>query len=162
MTRAVLSFGSNLGDPVSRLKAAVASFGSAVVAASGLYSTPPWGPVAQDNFLNQTIVVEDDEVDAFGWLLACRRAEDAAGRERLLRWGPRTLDADVVAVWSDGEPVSSADPELLLPHPRAAERAFVLVPWAEVEPDAVLPGFGPIAKLLAELDTSEIHRVADG
>ena len=73
--------------------------------------------------------------------------EQAAGRTRDVRWGPRTLDVDVVTVDS----LTSDDPELLLPHPRTAERAFVLRPWLDVEPDAVLPGHGPVAALLAAL-----------
>ena len=85
--------------------------------------------------------------------------EVAAGRERLVRWGPRTLDADVVTVDLRGHAVVSDDPELTLPHPRAAERAFVLVPWMEVDPTAELAGIGPIADLVEALDTSRISRV---
>jgi len=162
MTRAVLSLGSNLGDPAGRLSAAVRSLGDAVVAASGLWSTPPWGPVAQDDFLNRTVVVDDPDRDAHGWLDVCRRLETAAARERPVRWGPRTLDVDVIAVWADGVPVTSDDPELLLPHPRAAERAFVLLPWLEIEPDAVLPGHGPVAGLVATLDTDGLRKVSGG
>lgn len=160
MSRAVLSLGSNLGDPAAQLDAAVASFGSAVVAASSLYRTPPWGPVTQDDFLNQTIVVDDDAVDASGWLHACRRAETAAHRERATRWGPRTLDADVIAVWEGDIPVVSDNLELILPHPHAASRGFVLLPWAEIDPGAVLPGIGPIADLLRDVDVADIsvHR----
>ena len=162
MTRAVVSLGSNLGDRAAHLAAAVASFGNSVQAASGVYVTPPWGPVVQDDYYNQAIVVDDDAVDARGWLVACHAAERAAGRERLIRWGPRTLDADVVAVWDAGSALISDDPELLLPHPRAAERAFVLVPWAEIEPDAELPGIGAVRELLAALDSREIRRLPDG
>ena len=76
-----------------------------------------------------------------------------------MRWGPRTLDADVITVEVHGHPVVSDDPELTLPHPRAAERAFVLVPWAEIDPTAELPGAGPIADLIDALDTTGITRV---
>jgi 2-amino-4-hydroxy-6-hydroxymethyldihydropteridine diphosphokinase len=161
MTRAVLSLGSNLGDPEAELRAGVDSFGSAVVAVSGMYATPPWGPVEQDDFFNLTMIVDDDSLDAADWLRACQAAEIAAHRERRLRWGPRTLDVDVISVWADGVPVISDDPQLTLPHPRAAERAFVLLPWVEIEPAAELPGCGPIVELLARLDTSEIRRLAD-
>jgi 2-amino-4-hydroxy-6-hydroxymethyldihydropteridine diphosphokinase len=89
----------------------------------------------------------------------CQALELAADRKRTVRWGPRTLDADVIMVEVHGHPVVSADPELTLPHPRAAERAFVLVPWSEIDPTAELPGAGPIADLLDELDTSGITRV---
>ena len=78
---------------------------------------------------------------------------------RAVRWGPRTLDADVITVELHGRQVLSDDPELTLPHPRAAERAFVLVPWAEVDPTAELPGAGPIADLLEGLETNGITRV---
>jgi 2-amino-4-hydroxy-6-hydroxymethyldihydropteridine diphosphokinase len=159
VSRAIISLGSNLGDRAAALEAAVRSFGNTLRSASAVYVTPPWGPVQQDEFYNQAIAVEDDDVDARGWLERCFAAERAAHRERDVRWGPRTLDADVVAVWSAGRPVVSDDEQLLLPHPRAAERAFVLVPWSEFEPDADLPGHGPIADLIAGLDTSRIRRL---
>jgi 2-amino-4-hydroxy-6-hydroxymethyldihydropteridine diphosphokinase len=152
--------------------------------------------VAQDDFLNICVIVADDRVEATGWLARCQELERAARRERLVRWGPRTLDADVVAVWqrgsdvdrsgvalagtdasgddgvaglraSDGDlefdtdPVVSADPELTLPHPRAHERGFVLVPWNEIQPAAVLPGHGPVATLLTGLDVTDIVRIGD-
>jgi 2-amino-4-hydroxy-6-hydroxymethyldihydropteridine diphosphokinase len=75
-----------------------------------------------------------------------------------VRGGPRTLDADVITVEVHRRPIVSADPELTLPHPRAAERAFVLVPWAEIDPTADLPGAGPIADLVAAMDVSGITR----
>lgn len=161
MTRAVLSLGANVGDARANLAAAVRSLGAAVRAASAVYVTPPWGPVAQDDFLNQVVIVDDDAVDARGWLELCRVVEREALRERTLRWGPRTLDADVIAVWDDDLPVTSNDPELLLPHPRASERAFVLLPWLDLDPDAELPGAGRAADLLAGLDVSGIRRVND-
>ncbi len=162
MSRAVLSLGSNLGDRSATLAAAVGSFGDAVVARSPVYATPPWGPVDQQEFFNQVIIVDDAAVDAAGWLRACQAAEAAAGRERLVRWGPRTLDADVVAVTDHGVPVISDDPDLILPHPRAALRAFVLLPWLAVEPAAELPGSGSIADLLAAVDSARIREVGDG
>ena len=162
MTRAVLSLGANLGDAAGRLAQAVDALGDAVVAASAVYVTPPWGPVEQDDFLNRTVVVDDPARDAYGWLALARELEAAADRTRPVRWGPRTLDVDVVAVWADGVPVASDDPELQLPHPRAAERAFVLLPWAEIEPAAELPGAGRVVDLLARLDTDGIRRTAGG
>ncbi len=162
MTRAVLSLGSNLGDPAARLDEAVAALGDVVIAASAGYRTPPWGPVPQDDFLNRTLIVDDPDRDARGWLDICRSLEAAAARERPVRWGPRTLDVDVIAVWADGEPVFSSDPELLLPHPRAAERAFVLLPWLEIDGTAVLPGRGPVADLVAGMDTTDIRQVRGG
>ncbi len=172
MTTAVLSLGSNLGDSLGYLSAAVRELGADVRGVSSVYRTPPWGPVPQDDFLNIAVIVSNDAIDASGWLRRCQELETAAHRERPVRWGPRTLDADVVAVWqaasegapdaasaADAEPVISADPVLTLPHPRAHERAFVLVPWAEIDPDAVLPGHGPVASLLTGLDVSGIVRV---
>ncbi len=159
MSTAVLSLGSNLDDPTRQLERAVASLGDAVRVVSGIYRTPPVGGVQQDDFLNVTLIAEDSGDDPAAWLARCRRLEEEAGRERTLRWGPRTLDADVITVEVHGHPVLSDDPELTLPHPRAAQRAFVLLPWAEIEPTAELPGAGPIADLLARMDLSGITRV---
>ena len=143
MTRAVLSIGSNLGDRLAYLQLAVDGFADVLVAVSPVYETAPWGVLDQDDFLNAVLVVEDPDTDAWGWLRRGQALERAAERVRDRRWGPRTLDVDVVTV--DG--VLSSDPELLLPHPGAHERATVLIPWLDVSPDAVLPGFGPIAEL---------------
>ncbi|MEU4740323.1 2-amino-4-hydroxy-6-hydroxymethyldihydropteridine diphosphokinase [Actinosynnema sp. NPDC023658] len=156
MTRAVLSLGSNLGDRLGYLRLAVEGFADVLVAASPVYETAPWGVTDQDDFLNAVLIVSGD-VDEWGWLRRGQALEQAAGRVRERRWGPRTLDVDVVAV--DG--VRSADPELLLPHPGAHERASVLVPWLDVEPDAVLPGRGPVRELLAGLDLDGVTRRAD-
>jgi len=159
MTRAVLSLGSNLGDRRTYLQDAVTGIGRPVRTVSAIYRTPPWGGVEQDDYYNIIVLAEDDTIDANGWWQLCQRLEQAAGRQRLIRWGPRTLDADVISVELRGHPVISDDPELTLPHPRAAGRAFVLVPWTEVDPTAELPGAGAIADLLEELDTSGISRV---
>ena len=147
MTRAVLSLGSNLGDRFAHLRAAVAGFADALVAASPVYETAPWGGVPQDDFLNAVLLVDDPETDAWGWLRRGQALEDASGRVREVRWGPRTLDVDVVTV--DG--VVSDDPSLLLPHPGTSERATVLRPWLDLDPDAVLPGCGRVDALLAAL-----------
>jgi 2-amino-4-hydroxy-6-hydroxymethyldihydropteridine diphosphokinase len=137
VSRAVLSLGSNLG----------AGFGPAVVAASPVYETAPWGGVEQPDFLNAVLIVDDPAVDHWGWLRRGQELEKAAERVREVRWGPRTLDVDVVTVSG----VTSDDPELLLPHPGTPDRATVLIPWLDVEPDAVLPGHGRVADLLAAL-----------
>jgi 2-amino-4-hydroxy-6-hydroxymethyldihydropteridine diphosphokinase len=147
VTRALLSLGSNLGDRLAHLRAAVAGFADVLVAASPVYETAPWGVVEQDDFLNAVLLVDDPATDAWGWLRRGQALEDASGRVREVRWGPRTLDVDVVTV--DG--VTSADPELLLPHPGTPERSTVLRPWLDVDPDAVLPGHGLVADLLAAL-----------
>jgi 2-amino-4-hydroxy-6-hydroxymethyldihydropteridine diphosphokinase len=123
-------------------------------AVSPVYETPPWGPVSQPDYLNAVILASDEGADPRTWLARARVAEDAAGRLRDVRWGPRTLDVDIVAV----DNVEQSDPDLTLPHPRAAERAFVLVPWLAVDPEARLPG-GSVADLVALLPPSEISAV---
>lgn len=156
MTRAVLSLGSNLTvdgvEPLAHLTSAVHALGRRVRAVSSVYRTPPWGPIPQDDFLNIVVIADDDEFDPVGWLGCCRELEQAAGRERDVRWGPRTLDADVITVshWTHGHevPMTVDSPELTVPHPRAAERLFVLVPWLEVDPGAELPGRGPVSDLV--------------
>lgn len=154
MSRAVLSIGGNCGDRLAALQQAVDAMRAWLVAISPVFRTPPWGPVPQDDFLNAVIIVEDGAATAQQWLERAQAAEQAAGRTREVRWGPRTLDVDVIDV--DG--ARSDDPELTLPHPRAAERAFVLVPWQAIEPDAVLGGV-PVVKLLADLDAADIAGV---
>lgn len=144
---AVLSLGSNVGDRRARLDRALELLAPSAV--SPVYETSPLGGVAQGDFLNLVAVVPVDAVEA--WARA-QRAEADAGRRRQVRWGPRTLDVDVVA--ADG-PVP---PELVLPHPRAHERAFVLVPWLDLDPAAVLPGHGPVAALVAALGSTGVRR----
>ncbi|HVL85501.1 MAG TPA: 2-amino-4-hydroxy-6-hydroxymethyldihydropteridine diphosphokinase [Pseudonocardia sp.] len=151
MSRAVLSLGSNVGDRLAHLRGAVAGLAGVLVAASPVYETAPWGGVEQDDFLNAVLVVDDAGTDARGWLRRGQELERAAGRTRDVAWGPRTLDVDVVTVADAIGPVYSTDPDLLLPHPGTPVRATVLRPWLDVEPDAVLPGHGPVAALLAAL-----------
>ena len=161
MSRAVLSLGANLGDRAGTLRAAVTALKDegVLVARSTLYETPPWGPVEQPPYLNAIVVVRGDR-DARGWLERAHELEQAAGRTREVRWGARTLDVDVVTVTGDdGTPVLSDDPEVTLPHPRAHERAFVLVPWSIADPTAVLPGHGKVADLVAALDPADVAAV---
>ena len=151
MTRAILSLGSNLGDRYAHLRDAVTRLGESVVLASGVYETPPWGDVEQPPYLNAVLLVVDPAPAATGWLERVRELERAAGRVRdpQRRFGPRTLDVDVIAAWQeDGTPVLSDDPELILPHPRAHQRAFVLKPWLDLQPYARLPGHGWVTDLL--------------
>ncbi|MDD7967400.1 2-amino-4-hydroxy-6-hydroxymethyldihydropteridine diphosphokinase [Actinomycetospora lemnae] len=154
MSRAVLSLGSNIGDRAANLRGAVATLraaGAWIVAVSPVYATAPWGGVEQDDFLNAVVVAEDPDAKPWSWLARARAAESRAGRTRDVRWGPRTLDVDVLDV--DG--TTSDDPALTLPHPRAHERAFVLVPWLDVDPDAEVAGRGRVADLLAALPAEE-------
>ncbi len=142
---AVLSLGSNLGDRLAHLRLGVQVLAARAV--SPVYETAPVGGIEQPDFLNVVVLCDLDAGQA--WTLA-QEAERLAGRVREVRWGPRTLDVDVV--WADG-----ADPAIKLPHPRAHERAFVLVPWLDLEPDAVLPGHGPVAGLV--VDRSGLRRL---
>jgi len=154
MSRAVLSIGSNLGDRAATVQRAVDAFRPWLRAVSPLYETAPWGPVPQEDYLNAVLVADDPTATPQVWLARAQAAERAAGRVRDERWGPRTLDVDVVAV----DDVRSADPELTLPHPRAAERAFVLIPWLAADPDATLAGRA-VRDLVAELPADELAGV---
>ncbi len=152
MSRALLSLGSNLGDRYANLRAAVAALAPHVLATSGVYATAPWGDPDQPDYYNAVTLVDDPGATAGDWLRRAQRIEVAAGRVRdpARRFGPRTLDVDVIMVWAaDGAAVRSNDPDLTLPHPRAHLRAFVLRPWLDLEPDADLPGHGPVRDLLA-------------
>ncbi|TDV40708.1 2-amino-4-hydroxy-6-hydroxymethyldihydropteridine diphosphokinase [Actinophytocola oryzae] len=151
MTRAVLSIGSNTGDRFAYLKLAVDGLRDVLVKVSPVYETAPWGVTDQPDFLNAVLVVESPSTDEWGWLSRAHDLEQAAGRVRERHWGPRTLDVDVVTV--DG--VTSDHPDLLLPHPGTPSRATVLIPWLAIEPDAELPGHGPIAALLAALSEND-------
>ncbi|MDQ3402711.1 MAG: 2-amino-4-hydroxy-6-hydroxymethyldihydropteridine diphosphokinase [Actinomycetota bacterium] len=153
MSRAVLSIGSNLGDRAANLRVAVDGFTDVLVAVSSVYETAAWGVTDQPDFLNAVLIVDDDSVDEWGWLRRGHELENTAGRARTRRWGPRTLDVDVVTV--DG--VRSDDPGLLLPHPGTHERASVLVPWLDVDPHAEVPGRGMVADLLSTLDVSGVR-----
>ncbi|MEV0250175.1 2-amino-4-hydroxy-6-hydroxymethyldihydropteridine diphosphokinase [Nocardia sp. NPDC050712] len=158
MTRAVLSIGSNLGDRLAQLRSVVDGLGERVRAVSAVYSTAPWGGVEQDDYLNAIVLVDDPEFSCLDWLRAGQRLEQAADRVREVRWGARTLDVDVVWCADGARPIRSADPELTLPHPQAQHRAFVLVPWLEVDPAAELELDGvahPVRELLRGLDPAE-------
>ena len=133
MSRAFLGLGSNLGPRVEHLRAAVAAIDD-VTAVSPVYETAPVGGPEQGPYLNLVVEV-DTRIGARGLLELCRRLEAAAGRERAERWGPRTLDVDVL--WVDGEIVD--DDDLQVPHPRMWERRFVLAPLADLAPELV-PG----------------------
>ncbi|MGI8309606.1 2-amino-4-hydroxy-6-hydroxymethyldihydropteridine diphosphokinase [Saccharopolyspora sp. ASAGF58] len=155
MSRAVLSLGSNLGDRLAYLRLAVEGVSDVLVAASPVYETAPWGVTDQPDFLNAVLIVESPELDEWGWLRRGQALEQQAERRREQRWGPRTLDVDVVTV--DG--VRSEDPELLLPHPGTPSRATVLIPWLAIDPNAELPGHGRVADLLEALPRNEVDDV---
>ena len=131
--RAFLGMGSNLGDRWGHLREAVRSLGTSVAAVSPVYETEPvGGPMGQDNYLN--LVVElDTDLTPRQLLGVCHRLEAAAGRVRDERWGPRTLDVDILLL--DGCTVD--EPDLTVPHPRMYQRRFVMAPLADLAPDLV-------------------------
>jgi 2-amino-4-hydroxy-6-hydroxymethyldihydropteridine diphosphokinase len=150
VSRALLSLGSNLGDRYGQLCRAVAGLDDALLVVSGVYETPPWGDPDQPSYYNAVALVADDVAPEV-WLERAEALEQQAGRVRdpARRFGPRSLDVDVIAVWTDSdEPVISGDPHLTLPHPRAHLRAFVLRPWIDIQPYARLPGHGLVTDLL--------------
>lgn len=161
--RVAVSIGSNLGDRAEALRCGVSALqalpGVVDVRVSPYYETDPVGGVAQPDFLNVVAVADVDASDAQGLadelLAMARRVETDLARVRQVRWGPRTLDVDILAVAD----LRSDNPELTVPHPRIAERAFVLVPWADVDPGFDIPGVGVVADLLATLPPQELAGV---
>ncbi|MFZ3290783.1 MAG: 2-amino-4-hydroxy-6-hydroxymethyldihydropteridine diphosphokinase [Mycobacterium sp.] len=162
MTRVVLSIGSNVGDRLARLQSVLDRLGDTVQAVSPVYETAAWGGVEQGPFLNAVLIAEDPTLDGHGWLRRAQEMEAAADRVRGQRWGPRTLDVDLVSCCltslnGDSE-LFSVDDGLTLPHPLAHLRAFVMIPWLDVDPDAELTVVGrrqPVTKLLAQLDAAD-------
>ncbi|MGW1502869.1 2-amino-4-hydroxy-6-hydroxymethyldihydropteridine diphosphokinase [Streptomyces mirabilis] len=148
--RAVLSLGSNLGNRLETLQGTIDALedtpGVRVKAVSPVYETEPWGvePGSQPTYFNAVVVLKTT-LPPSSLLERAHAIEEAFHRVRDGRWGPRTIDVDIVA-YAD---VVSGDPVLTLPHPHAHERAFVLAPWHDVEPEAQLPGRGPVDHLLA-------------
>ena len=146
--KAVIALGSNLGEPKENLDLALALLREAtdVKSVSSYYITKPVGYEDQPDFVNAVCIIET-ELPAMDILNMLHGIEKAMGRERTIKWGPRTLDLDIIQY---GSMLSSAE-ELTLPHPRAHERKFVLEPWHEIEPDAILLTHGKIADLLSKL-----------
>jgi 2-amino-4-hydroxy-6-hydroxymethyldihydropteridine diphosphokinase len=156
VSRAVLSLGANVGDRLAALQLAVDTLAgqATVVDVSPVYETEPVGGVVQDDFLNAVVRVDTD-LSPREVVLLGQAVENAAGRVRAERWGPRSLDVDLVTY----DDVVSDDPVATVPHPRAHERSFVLRPWLDLDADAVLPGRGPVVALLANA-TGEVRRTA--
>jgi 2-amino-4-hydroxy-6-hydroxymethyldihydropteridine diphosphokinase len=154
VTRVVLSIGSNLGDRLAHLQSVVADLAGAVRVVSPVYETDPWGGVEQDAFLNAVVIADDPALDGHDWLHRGQRLEQAAERVREQRWGPRSLDVDVITCHDGDREITSGTDELTLPHPLAHQRAFVLVPWLAVDQDAAFTVDGrprAVAELVAEL-----------
>lgn len=154
MTTVVLSIGSNVGDRLAHLQSVVDGLGAAVTALSPVYETPAWGDVDQGPFLNAVLAADDPSLGCRDWLRCGQDLERAADRVRTRYWGPRTLDVDVITCHDGTREVVSDDAVLTLPHPYAHRRAFVLVPWLAMDPEATLTG-RPVADLLATLDEAE-------
>lgn len=141
--RAYLGLGSNLGDRLQNLRSAVGLLAERmeVRRSSRVYETRPVGP-PQPEYLNAVVEVRTD-LDPHGLLDACRAVEDELGRVRAERWGPRTIDVDVLTF----DRLEVNEPDLVIPHPRMHERGFVLVPLLELEADPMLPGGSRVASL---------------
>jgi 2-amino-4-hydroxy-6-hydroxymethyldihydropteridine diphosphokinase len=146
--KAVISLGANIGNPEEQMQLAIAMLREAtdVIALSSIYITEPVGGPEQPNYLNAICIAESD-LPAADLLSVLHGIEKTLGREHLERWGPRTLDLDLIQY---GTILSSAE-ELELPHPRAHQRKFVLEPWLEIEPDAILLTHGKVSELLEQL-----------
>ncbi len=162
--RAVLGLGANIGDARATLRAAIADLAGQrdvfLIAVSGLWRTAAVGGPEQPDYCN-AVVVADTTRDPRGLLDLAHELEAQAGRVRDVRWGPRTLDIDILAV----EGITSADPELTLPHPRAHQRAFVLAPWAQLQPGADLEVAGEPTRTIgqwAALVTDQSVTLLDG
>lgn len=177
--RAVIALGANLGDALATLQDAAHALDLhpriEVVVGSSVYVTVPVGGIDQPDFHNAAVIV-DTTLPPHQLLAVCQGIEVGAGRTREVRWGPRTLDLDVVHMCETGGAVHDpgadpsaaevrlADPVLTLPHPRAGERAFVLAPWADLQPDALVDtprGPEPLTTALAHADDADGVQRAD-
>jgi 2-amino-4-hydroxy-6-hydroxymethyldihydropteridine diphosphokinase len=154
--RAVLSVGANLGDRLGTLQGCVQAIArlpdTDVLAISPVYETAPVGGPSQPDYLNAVLIIETG-LPPRDLLEAAHRIEADFGRVRAERFGPRTLDIDIVSYAGQ----VSHDPVLTLPHPRAHERAFVLAPWHDIDPAAELPGRGAVTDLLAGLERTGVR-----
>ena len=159
--QAVLALGSNLGDRLNRLQSAVAALEDTpevtIVAISSVYETVPMDALeGSGKFLNAVVLI-DTTLTVHTLLDRALAIEEAFGRERSVKGAPRTLDVDLLVV---GQRVCDDD-QLKLPHPRAHERGFVLVPWLEIDPEGEIPGRGFVADLIGDVDTSGVRKRED-
>ncbi|MFD5969414.1 2-amino-4-hydroxy-6-hydroxymethyldihydropteridine diphosphokinase [Streptomyces sp. NPDC058783] len=160
--RAVIALGANLGNRLETLQGAIDALedtpGVRVKGVSPVYETEPWGvaPDSQPSYFNAVVILKTT-LPPSSLLERAHAVEEAFHRVRDERWGPRTLDVDIVAYAE----VVSDDPQLTLPHPRAHERAFVLAPWLDVDPGAALPGRGSVADLLTAVTRDGVAPRAD-
>ena len=160
LRQAWIGLGGNIGDVPATFRSALSSLGSCpgirVVRVSRHYRTPAWGVTEQPDFINAVAEVAST-LDPPALLSSLQSVERQHGRDRAheQRWGPRTLDLDLLAIAD----IIFDSPALQVPHPRLADRAFVLVPWVEIAPDLALPGLGRIADLCDALDRSGIEAI---
>ena len=146
--KAVIALGANIGNPKEQMDLAVAMLREATdfKSVSDYYSTNPVSDIPQPDYLNAVCIVESD-LPALDLLALLHGIEKTLGRERVEKWGPRTIDLDLIQY---GSLLSSAD-ELQLPHPRAHERRFVIEPWHSIDPDAILLTHGKISEILEQM-----------
>jgi 2-amino-4-hydroxy-6-hydroxymethyldihydropteridine diphosphokinase len=146
--KTVIALGSNLGDSKSIFSDAIIQIGKSVEvqSISKFYETIPVGGPEQPNYLN-AVLIGDTQMPPLELLTQLQSIENCAGRVREERWGPRTLDLDLI-IYGD---LLMKEELLTLPHPRAHERSFVLEPWVEIDPQAELPGYGKIGVLLKQI-----------
>ncbi len=146
--KTVIALGPNLGDSKSIFSDAIIQIGKSVEvqSISKFYETIPVGGPEQPNYLN-AVLIGDTQMPPLELLTQLQSIENSAGRVREVRWGPRTLDLDLI-IYGD---LLMKEELLTLPHPRAHERSFVLEPWVEIDPQAVLPGYGKIGVLLKQI-----------
>ncbi|HYQ91664.1 MAG TPA: 2-amino-4-hydroxy-6-hydroxymethyldihydropteridine diphosphokinase [Candidatus Competibacteraceae bacterium] len=157
---AYIGIGSNLADPVAQVRQAVLALGrlsqSRSIACSSLYRSKPWGLPGQPDYINAVAALETT-LPALELLTQLQALETARGRVRTVRWGPRTLDLDILLY---GE-LQFDEPRLIVPHPRLRERAFVLYPLHDLAPELRLPDGMTLATLLAQCPPWELERVAE-
>jgi len=159
MADVLIALGGNVGDVRATFEKAIANLcgmaQAALLARSSDYATPPWGDEQQPRFINACIEIETT-LDPHALLFTLHKVEKKFGRDRAneVRWGPRTLDLDLIAY----DDVSIQKPELTLPHPRLFERAFVVVPLAEIAPGRIIAGRS-VAAALSKLSTAGIERL---
>ena len=150
-----LGIGSNIGDRLDYLKKAIQEIQNSdiqIIKCSSVYETSPWGYTQQPNFYNCVIAIKTNKVAVGELLTVCQAIENKFLRKRIFRYGPRTLDIDILSVGI----IQIQTPELIIPHPKISERLFVLKPWAEIAPDFLLPNSTQtIQELLRQLPEEE-------
>ncbi|MBC7462985.1 MAG: 2-amino-4-hydroxy-6-hydroxymethyldihydropteridine diphosphokinase [Actinobacteria bacterium] len=150
--RAIIALGANLDEPAQNVELAISILDQStdLVERSSLYKTKPVGGPEQPDYVNAVCIVET-QLPPHDLLHVLQGIEKSMGRVRDVKWGPRVIDCDLIAY----DDFILDDEELTLPHPRAHERRFVLEPWLEIDPTAVLTGHGPVSAILAQLPLAE-------